>query len=95
MGKALKTKKTNVHKDTLDPDFNRCFEFKVNPDDLEKTCLTIELMHSTSPVLKQDRLIGKVYIGGPLVSRGKELEHWTSAVSRSNSPVKEWHDLKR
>ncbi len=95
LGKAIKTKKTVVHRETINPRFDHCFEFKINPDVLEKTCFTIEVMQSTSPLLKQDKMIGRVDIGGPLVSRGKELDHWSAAISRANNPVKEWHDLKR
>lgn len=95
LGKVMKTKKTPVHRETSDANFDFCFEFKINPDVLEKTCFTIEVMHNTSPVLKHDKLIGRVDIGGPLVSSGKVLDHWSSAISRSNSPVKDWHYLKR
>ena len=94
MGKVSKTKKTQVHRESSEPDFDFCCDFKMNPDILEQTCLTIEVMHSTSPMLKHDKSIGRIDIGGSLVSRGKELDHWSDAVSRANSPVKEWHYLK-
>ena len=93
MGKVNKTKKTPVFRDTSDPQFDFCFEFKVNPDLLEQTCFTVEVLHSTSPVLKHDKLIGRVDVGGSLVSRGKGLDHWTDAMSKPNTPVKESHFL--
>lgn len=94
MGKVHKIKKTQIQRDTNDPQFDFCFEFKVDPDVLEQTCFTVEVMHSTSPVLKHDRLIGRVDIGGSLVSRGKGLDHWTDCLLYPNTPVKVWHYLK-
>jgi len=93
MGKVNKTKKTPVFRDTFDPQFDFCFEFKVNPDLLEQTCFTVEIWHSTSPVLKHDKLIGRVDVGGSLVSRGKGLDHWTGAMLKPNTPIKECHFL--
>eukprot|EP00795_Rhopilema_esculentum_P013156 gene13156-3951_t len=94
LGKVTKTKKTPVHKENSYPEFDYCFEFKINPDILERTCFTIEVMHNTSPALKQDKMIGRIDIGGPLVSRGKELDHWNEVMLHRNYPVKEWHYLK-
>ena len=94
MGKVTKSKKTPVHRETAEPHFDFCFEFKINTDVLEQTCFTVEVMHSTSPVLKQDKMIGRIDIGGSLVSRGKGLDHWTDAMLHPNTPVKEWHYLK-
>ena len=94
MGKVNKSKKTPVFRDTSDPQFDFCFEFKINPDVLEQTCFTVEVFHSTSPVLKHDKLIGRVDIGGSLVSRGKGLDHWTDSMLHQNVPIKQWHYLK-
>ena len=73
LGKVTKTKKTPVHKENSYPEFDYCFEFKINPDVLERTCFTIEVMHNTSPALKQDKMIGRIDIGDHLCHVVKNL----------------------
>eukprot|EP00794_Sanderia_malayensis_P016696 gene16696-18390_t len=98
LGKVLKTKKTSVHKETSNPEFDQTFEFKVNEEELERTCFTFEVMHNTSHrhfgTHKDDKLLGRVDIGGAFVSQGKELAHWSKVILKHNTKVKEWYELK-
>ena len=90
--KIIKTKKGNVHHATRDPLYNESFNFTVSGDDLGTSTLLVSIMHSRGEG-KEDKLIGRVLLGGMMYARGKACEHWTEMMTNPRSMKKYWHTL--
>lgn len=90
--KIIKTKKGNVHHATRDPLYNESFNFTVSGDDLGTSTLLVSIMHSRGEG-KEDKLIGRVLLGGMMYARGAECEHWTEMMTNPRSMIKYWHTL--
>ncbi|XP_032220926.2 synaptotagmin-15 isoform X2 [Nematostella vectensis] len=90
--KVMKTKKTAVHQDTVNPMFNDAFNYTVTEDDLGTSSLLVSVWHSGGGV-REDKLIGRVLLGGMMYARGKECEHWTEMMTNPRKMIKYWHPL--
>ena len=90
--KIIKTKKGAVHHGSRDPLFNESFNFTVSGDDLETGTLLVSIMHSRGGG-KEDKLIGRVLLGGMMYARGTECEHWTEMMTNPRNLIKYWHTL--
>ena len=90
--KIIKTKKSSIHHTTRDPLYNESFNFTVSGDDLGTGTLLVSIMHSRGGG-KEDKLIGRVLLGGMMYARGTECEHWTEMMTNPRSMIKYWHTL--
>ena len=81
-----------MHQHTRDPLFNDSFNFTVTEDDLGTSTLLVSVMHSRGEG-EEDKLIGRVLLGGMMYARGKECEHWTEMISHPRQMIKYWHSV--
>nr|XP_045605770.1 synaptotagmin-15-like isoform X1 [Procambarus clarkii] len=87
--KITKSKKTGVVKSSDSPSFNESFHFKVAPDALDTTAVSVIITVGR----KADNVVGRVQLGSFMFSRGRALEHWNLMLSKSRQHVKQWHTL--
>ena len=92
--KIIKTKKGSVHHTTRNPLYNESFNFTASGDDLGTGTLLVSIMHSRGGG-KEDKLIGRVLLGGMMYARGTECEHWTEMMTNPRSMIKYWQTLTR
>ena len=90
--KVIKTKKTAIHYGTRDPLFNESFNFSASGDDLGTGTLLVSVVHARGGG-EEDRLIGRVLLGGMMYARGTECEHWTEMMTNPRDMIKHWHTL--
>ncbi|XP_072524037.1 synaptotagmin-15 [Salminus brasiliensis] len=98
---VVKTKWTSVARGS-EPIFNEKLTFRLHPRQLDTTCLTLELQQpateepsecQSTPSTTAPMSLGIVVIGPFMYARGRELEHWTEMISKSQELVKQWHGL--
>lgn len=94
LSKVHKVKKTTVQKSANEPFYNQTLEFKIDQSGMDVACLNFEVFHNTSGIGKTDKSLGSFIVGGSLVARGKELDHWANMIQKPQTVVKEWHQLK-
>ncbi|XP_071545665.1 synaptotagmin-15-like isoform X2 [Panulirus ornatus] len=87
--KVTKTKKTAVAKGSDSPSFNESFHFKVTPDALDTTAVSVVVTVGK----KSDNVVGRVQLGSFMFARGRALEHWNLMLSKKRQHVKQWHTL--
>ncbi|XP_068617976.1 synaptotagmin-15-like [Battus philenor] len=71
---------------------SECFHFRLRPDELHTTCVTVQALQPHS-VYAKDRLLGKFVLGSYMFARGRALQHWNSALASPMEQVKHWHPL--
>ncbi|CAH2239998.1 jg3426 [Pararge aegeria aegeria] len=71
---------------------SECFHFRLRPDELHTTSVTIQALQPHS-VYAKDRLLGKFVLGSYMFARGRALQHWNSAISSPMEQVQQWHPL--
>ncbi|CAG5020722.1 unnamed protein product [Parnassius apollo] len=71
---------------------SECFHFRLRPDELHTTCVTVQALQPHS-VYAKDRLLGKFVLGSYMFARGLALQHWNSALASPMEQVKHWHPL--
>ncbi|CAG9564773.1 unnamed protein product [Danaus chrysippus] len=71
---------------------SECFHFRLRPDELHTTSVTVQALQPHS-VYAKDRLLGKFVLGSYMFTRGRALQHWNSAISSPMEQVKQWHPL--
>ncbi|XP_013412204.1 synaptotagmin-17 [Lingula anatina] len=89
--KLIKTKKTTVKKNTIDPVFNESFSFNVTPQQLENTNLVVSVWDYNSK--SKDDFVGRVVIGKH-ASGPEQVMHWNRMIQSHRSTVASWHALK-
>ncbi|XP_045133953.1 synaptotagmin-15-like isoform X1 [Portunus trituberculatus] len=87
--KVVKTKKTAVVKSGDSPSFNESFHFKVTPDALDTTSVSMVVTVGK----KSDNVVGRVQMGSFMFARGRALEHWNQMLAKKRQQVKQWHTL--
>ncbi|KAL8609733.1 hypothetical protein ACOMHN_042772 [Nucella lapillus] len=89
--KPIKTKKTSIKKNTIDPVFNESVSFNVTTQQLENTSLVITVWDHNSK--SKDDFVGRIILGrygsGP-----HEYTHWNRMLQSHRSPVAQWHSLR-
>ena len=88
--KSMKTRKTSVKKNTIDPVFNESVSFNVSPEQLQQCSLVVTVWdHNTKT---KDDFVGRIVMGkqatGPY-----EVTHWNRMLQCQRSPVAQWHTL--
>lgn len=76
----------------MSPMFNEAFNFTVTEEDLNSSTILVSVMHSGGAAM-EDKLIGRVLLGGRMYARGRECDHWMEMVSNHRKMVKCWHEL--
>ncbi|CAG9111378.1 unnamed protein product [Plutella xylostella] len=71
---------------------SECFHFRLRPDELHTTSVTVQALQPLSACAK-DRLLGKFVLGSYMFARGRALQHWNSALASPMEQVKQWHPL--
>ncbi|KAK4292307.1 hypothetical protein Pmani_034904, partial [Petrolisthes manimaculis] len=87
--KVVKMKKTSVVKSPDSPSFHESFHFKVSPDILDTTSLSVLIVTGR----KADKVVGRVQLGSFMFARGKALEHWNLMLTKKREHVCQWHTL--
>ena len=89
--KPIKSKKTSIKKNTIDPVFNESLSFNVTPQQLENTSLVLTVWDHNSK--SKDDFVGRIVLGrygtGP-----HEFTHWNRMLQSQRSPVAQWHSLR-
>ena len=89
--KPIKSKKTSIKKNTIDPVFNESLSFNVTPQQLENTSLVLSVWDHNSK--SKDDFVGRIVLGrygsGP-----HEFTHWNRMLQSQRSPVAQWHSLR-
>lgn len=89
--KPIKTKKTTIKKNTLDPVFNESVSFNINPQQLETSSIVMTVWDYNSK--SRDDFVGRIVLGkygtGP-----HEFTHWSRMLQSQRSPVAQWHSLR-
>ncbi|KAL8607333.1 hypothetical protein ACOMHN_039483 [Nucella lapillus] len=89
--KPVKSKKTSIKKNTIDPVFNESLSFNVTPQQLDNTSLVVSVWDYNSK--SKDDFVGRVVLGrygtGP-----HEFTHWNRMLQSQRSPVAQWHSLR-
>ncbi|XP_070186319.1 synaptotagmin-17-like [Littorina saxatilis] len=89
--KPIKTKKTSIKKNTIDPVFNESLSFNVTPQQLDYTSLVLSVWDHNSK--SKDDFVGRIVLGrygtGP-----HEFTHWNRMLQSQRSPVAQWHSLR-
>ncbi|KRX97274.1 Double C2-like domain-containing protein beta [Trichinella pseudospiralis] len=81
--------KTEVKKKTLNPEYNRVFQFPVSYDELAKKSLDVEVWDKD--VGKLDDFIGSVTLSAN--AKSDRLKHWIECIQNPNKRIKKWHKL--
>lgn len=89
--KVLKTKKTSVKKNTIDPVFNESLSFNLTPDQLEMCSIVITVWDYNSK--SRDDFVGRIVLGKQ-ASGHYEVTHWNRMLQCQRSPVAQWHTLR-
>ena len=89
--KTIKTKKSSVKRNTIDPVYNETLSFNVTPDLMDDCILVVSVWDYNSK--SKDDLIGRVVLGRKATG-AQEKNHWMSMLSSQRSPVAQWHVLK-
>ena len=89
--KTIKTKKTSVKRNTLDPVYNETLSFNVTPDIMDDCILVVTVWDYNSK--GKDDMIGRVVLGKKATG-SQAKNHWVSMLSSQRSPVAQWHELK-
>ncbi|KAI1887089.1 hypothetical protein AGOR_G00202530 [Albula goreensis] len=87
---VVKNKKSKVVRGGANPTFNERLTFRIRPQQLDESCLCLELLQTTPG---DPRSLGQVVIGPFMYARGHELEHWNDMLSKPQELVKQWHCL--
>ena len=90
-GKALKTRKTSIKKNTIDPVFNESINFNVTPDMLESISLVVTVWDYNSK--SRDDFVGRIVLGKQATG-AYEVTHWNRMMQCHRSPVAQWHTLR-
>ncbi|XP_071946277.1 synaptotagmin-17-like [Antedon mediterranea] len=91
MDKIIKTKKTSVKKNTIDPVFNESFHFNVLPSSLDKIVFVLSVLDYNCK--SRDAVTGQINLG-KYSSGLSENTHWLRMIESQRSPVAQWHALK-
>jgi len=86
--KPEKAKKTKMARKCTSPVFNESFMFKFPRDRLNSTSVTIQIMQT-----KPEKQLGRICLGGQLLSKGKALEHWQKMIDCPKDVFQDWHYL--
>ena len=89
--KTIKTKKSSVKRNTLEPIFNETLSFNVGSDLMDDCSLTVTVWDYNSK--SRDDMMGRVVLGKQATG-SQEKNHWVSMLSSQRSPVAQWHCLK-
>ncbi|OXA62702.1 Synaptotagmin-15 [Folsomia candida] len=91
--KVLKTKKTDtVMLLGCRASFNESFNFKLGPEMLDTTSVTIQFMYS-QPGYNKDQSAGRIVLGSFMFARGRGLDHWTEVLSKQKEQIQYWHPI--
>ncbi|CAL4184157.1 unnamed protein product, partial [Meganyctiphanes norvegica] len=90
-GRHLKSKKTKVCKNTLNPTFNEAFSFSLGPQELKESSMVFTAWDWNGGVMR-DEFIGRVVIGKQ-PSGPHEITHWSNMMSSNRRAVAQWHSL--
>ncbi|XP_026696415.2 synaptotagmin-7 [Ciona intestinalis] len=89
-GKRIEKKKTEIHKNNLNPEFQEEFTFNAPMDRLREMQLEITVMDHD--IIGRNDTIGKIYLGHK--SGGLEKQHWKDMLTNARKPCLQWHVLK-
>ena len=88
--KTIKTRKTSIRKNTIDPVFNETLSFKLTPDVLDECSLVVTMWDYNCK--SRDDMVGRIVLGrNP--SGQEEKNHWSSMLYCPRSSVAHWHTL--
>ncbi|XP_076324049.1 synaptotagmin-7-like isoform X2 [Tachypleus tridentatus] len=88
--KKVEKKKTQVHRQTLNPVFNNTFQFIVPWEHIRETYLSVAVMDFDT--VGRNELIGKVILSSR--SGPTESKHWCDMLTKARTAVSQWHRLK-
>ena len=89
--KTVKTRKTSIRKNTIDPVFNETLSFNLTPDMLDDCSLVVTVWDYNSK--SRDDTVGRIVLGkNP--SGQEEKNHWSSMLYCPRSAVAHWHMLQ-
>ncbi|XP_016070216.1 PREDICTED: synaptotagmin-15 [Miniopterus natalensis] len=98
--KFVKCKKTSAVLGSANPVYSETFSFKADPKELDTASLSLTVLQSAPgdgpgevAEHSESQQLGRVVVGPYMYARGKELEHWTTMLSKPRELVKRWHAL--
>lgn len=90
-GKVMKSRKTSIKKNTIDPVFNESINFNVTPDMLDCISLVVTVWDHNSK--SRDDFVGRIILGRQATGQ-YELNHWNRMMQCHRSPIAQWHTLR-
>lgn len=88
---VVKSKRTDLIKNDHNPKFNESFVFKLLPEILDKTSVSVTAWNNMSG--QRDKALGRIVFGSFMFARGKELEHWNEMIANPREQISQWHVL--
>ena len=89
--KPVKTKKTSVKKNTIDPVFNESLTFNLTAEQLAQSSFVITVWDYNSK--SRDDFVGRIVLGKH-TSGPYEMTHWNRMLQCHRTPVAQWHTLR-
>ena len=89
--KAVKSKKTSVKKNTIDPVFNESLTFNLTAEQLAQCSFVITVWDYNSK--SRDDFVGRIVLGKHATG-AFEMSHWNQMLQCQRTPVAQWHTLR-
>ena len=89
-GVKVKSRKTSVKRNTIDPVFNESLSFNVSAEQIHVCSLSVSMWDYNSK--SKDDFVGQ-FVLGQRSTGDLEDSHWSRMLQSQRSPVAQWHTL--